>query len=217
MRLKVARKDAEDVGRRAADVDADRVDSLLPGDHLQDVADRSGRRHDRRVGPADELVVAGSVGHHVLEEQVVNPVASRPEIFPFEDRPQVGHHEQLDAVAQRITHQIGGVLIARVDQRHAIVLAEPRLRPGWSDPLGDLHDLGRVPAVGAAGDQNHVGPQLADPLNLLVRQPLVVGGDHVHDDRAGPERGPLALAAVISRTMPATIICSPPPALEVEM
>ncbi len=157
------------------------------------------------------------MGHHVVEEDVVNPVAGRPEVLMLEDRPQVGHHEQLHAVSERRPHEVGRVFIAGVDQRHLIVLAKTRLRTGRSDPLGNFHHFGRVSAVRAAGDQDHVGPQLADPLNLLVRQPLVVGGDHVHHDRPGSESGPFVLAAVISRTIPATIICRPPPALDVEI
>ena len=48
-----------------------------------------------------------------------------------------------------------------------------------------------VPAVDAAGEQDHVGAQVADALDLLVGQAAVVGGDDVHDDRAGAERGAL--------------------------
>ena len=91
----------------------------------------------------------------------------------------------------RFGHEAGRVFIAGVDQRHAVVFSETGLWAGRRDPLGDLDDFGRVSAVRPAGDQNHVGPQLADPLDLFVRQPLVVGGDHVHHNRPGSEGGPL--------------------------
>ncbi len=72
-------------------------------------------------------------------------------------------------------------------------------------------------AVDAAGEQDHVGAEVADAVDLLVREAPVVGGDDVHDDGAGAEGGALgALSPVIDLTTPVTIICSPPPALEVE-
>ncbi len=191
MRLNVPGEDAEDVGGRPADVDADRVDPFLLGDHLQNVAHGAGRRHDGCVRPANQLVVAGGVGHHVFEKDIVNAVARGPQVFALEHWSQVGDYEELDAIAQRVADEFARVLIAGVDQRHLVIRAEPRPRSGRGNPFGDFDHFGRVATVGAAREQNHVGPQLADALNLLVGEPLVVGGDHVHDDGPGPERGPL--------------------------
>ena len=39
--------------------------------------------------------------------------------------------------------------------------------------------------------KNHVGPHRPDPLDLFVREPPVVGGQDIDDDRAGAQRGPL--------------------------
>ena len=89
VRLNVAVEDAEHVGRRAADVHADHVDVVAPGDRLQDVADGARRRHDRRIGPLDQLVVARRLRHDVFEEQVVNRIARRAEVLALEHGPQV--------------------------------------------------------------------------------------------------------------------------------
>ena len=103
MRLNVAVEDAEDVGRRAADVDADHVDALRA------------RRSSAGCCPTapgvgmigasvqrDELVVARRMRHHVLEEQVVNRVAGRAEVLALQHRPQVVDDRQVDRVVERL-------------------------------------------------------------------------------------------------------------------
>ena len=165
--------------------------NVLPlGDRLKNVPHRPRRRHDGGVGPTDQLVVPRRVRHDVFEEHVVNLVPSRAEVFAFEHRPQIRDDRQVDAVVERLLHQRGGVLVAGVNHRHAVLAAEAGLRFRRGNQLGDFDDFLRRPAVGPAGDENHVGPEFADPLDLLVRLSTVVGGDDVHHNRPGPERGP---------------------------
>jgi hypothetical protein len=56
-------------------------------------------------------------------------------------------------------------------------------------------DAQDVAAVSAAREQDHVGPQLAQPADLLVGAAAIVQRDHVHDDRARTERGALRALA----------------------
>ena len=183
---------AENIGGRAADVDAHGVEAVARGDALQDVADGARRRHDRRVAPRDQLVVAGRVRHHMLEEDIVDLVARGPEVLPLERRTQVVDDGEVEAAVLRVAedraHLRRCVLVSRVDHGKLVFAAEARPRLRGRDLLCDLHDLLHVAAVGAARDQHHVGPQLADPLDALVRLALVVRGDRVHHDRARAER-----------------------------
>ncbi len=123
----------------------------------------------------------------MFEEQVVNRVAGRCQVLAFHGRPQVVHQRQFDAVVEGVGDPLSGVDVSSEDDRHAVLAAEPWLGLGRCDHLGDLDDVLSGPAIGATGDQDHVGSQFTNPLDLFVRQPLVVGGDGVHHDRPGPE------------------------------
>jgi len=46
-------------------------------------------------------------------------------------------------------------------------------------------------AIRAPGQQDHIRPKLSDALNLFMGAPPVVGGNHIHDDGAGAQGGPL--------------------------
>jgi hypothetical protein len=182
-------EDAEHVGGGAADVDADHVDLVALGQRRDDEAHRARGRHDRRVGPAHQLAVARRLGHHVLHEHVVDGVAGRRQVLGLERRPQVVDELQRDPALEDGPHVAAHRAVAGVDHRQIEAGAQPRPGLGRAQELGDRDDVLAGAAVGAAGQEDHVGPQLADALDLLVRQPAVVDRDRVHDDRAGTERG----------------------------
>ena len=127
----------------------------------------------------------------MLEEQVVDRIAGRCQVFLLHRRPQVLDQGEFDAVVKRVSDHFPCVNVAGEDHRHSVLAAETRLRLGGGHHLGDLNDMLRGAAICAAGDQDHVRPQFPDPLDLLVWQSLVVGGDGVHHDRPGSQCGSL--------------------------
>ena len=157
------------------------------------------------------------MGHDVLQEQIVDAIAGRAEVLELQRRPDVVHHRQRRGCIEHLFDQRRGFVVAGEDHRQLILPAEPRLRLRRGDEFGHLHDVPGRAAVGAAGEQHHVGPKFADALNFLVRLASIVRGEDVHDDRPGAEGGPLGARRGHPRTTPATIICSPPPALDVEI
>jgi hypothetical protein len=70
-----------------------------------------------------------------------------------------------------------GRRVAGVDDGQVEGVAQARPGLGGAQQLGDAHDMLFRSAIGAAGHEDHVGAELADALDLLVRQALVVGGD----------------------------------------
>ena len=129
--------------------------------------------------------------HDVFEKQIVNAVAGRGEVLPLQHGAQVLDDRQRADIPQHVLHECRCIAIPREDHRHLVLPAEPGLRLGGSDQFRKLHDMRLRPAVGPARKQNHVGPQLANPLNLLERLSLVVRGERLHHDRAGPKSRPL--------------------------
>ena len=186
-----ALEDGKHVGRRAADVHADQVDPLLLRDGLHDEAHRGRRRHDRRAGPRNQLLVARRLGHDVLEEQIVDLVAGGREVLLFQRRPQVLRDGQGRLLRKNLRDALARLLVAGVDQRQVIAHAQARAGLGGGNVFRHLHHVHDRAAVRAARQQNHVRPQGADALDLLVRQAAVVRGQHVHDDRPRPEGAPL--------------------------
>ena len=194
------------------------VDPLPLGDRLEDVADRAGRRHDRRVGPLHQLVVARRVRHHVLEEQVVDRVAGRAEVLALQHRPQVVDDREVERLVERRCDERRRVLVAGVDDRQLVRAAEPRLRlaPARSARRSRTTCVVVPPSVppeirimsGRSSRMRWIcscGRRLSfEAMTSMTIAPA-------------PSAARLALAAVISATTPATIICRPPPALEVEM
>ena len=165
---------------------------MLPlGDRFHDHADRRRRRHDRGTGHLDQLLVARRLLHDMFEKQIVNLVPGRREILPFEHRTDVVGQHQRSLLAKNLLHLRLRVFIARVDQRELVGGSEPRARLRGCNVLGHLDHVGDRAAVRPAGHQNHVGPHRANTLDLFMRQPAVVRREHVDDDRARPERGPL--------------------------
>ena len=125
--------------------------------------------------------------HDVFEKQIVNAVAGRGEVLSLQHGTQVLDDRQRTDIPQHVLHERRRLAIPRVDHRHLVLPAEPGLRLGGSDQFRKLHDVRLRPAIGSSREQDHVGPQLANPLNLLERLPLVVGGERLHHDRAGSE------------------------------
>ena len=70
-------------------------------------------------------------------------------------------------------------------------MTQPRLGVRGQQHLGDFDKVLDRAAVGSAGNEDHVRPQLADALDFLVVLAAVVDGDNVDDDGSGAQRGPL--------------------------
>ena len=178
---------AEYIGRGAPDVHPDHVDALLAGDGLHDLSHGPGRGHDRRAGPLHQLAVPGGLGHHVLQKEVVDDLPRRPQVLPFEHRAKVLGQGQGGLGAEHLLDLLPGILVAGVDHRQPEAGPEAGSGIGRSDEFGQLHHVAHRAPVRAAGEQDHVGPQLADALDLLVGQAAVVGRQHIHHDRAGAQ------------------------------
>ncbi len=184
-----AAEDAEYVCGGAADVHADEVDPFSLRYAFHDAADSRRGGHDGGAGPLHEFFVAGGVGHDVLEEELLDVLAGRAEIFLLEAGPDVLDDAQGGHVAEHGADVVPCVAVAGVDDGQAEGAAEPGPGPGGADELCQLHHVRDRAAIRAAAQQDHVGAQGADAGYLLVRQAAVVGGDHVHHDGAGPEGG----------------------------
>ena len=117
---------------------------------------------------------------------------ARAEVLTLEHGPKVFDDLQVEtALAEDMRDRVPRLDVARVDDRHRISAAKARLRLGRRNQFGDLNHLVGRPTVGTAGDENHVGSEVADTLDLVVRTPPVIGRDDVHDDGTGPECSPL--------------------------
>ena len=207
-------EDAEDVGRGPADVHADHVDPLLFGDPLQDVPHRPRGGHDGGVGPLDQPVVAGSMRHDVFQKEVMDLVPG-----PDPDSPVPGP----DAGWERRR--------AGPTRRRSAPPAAPR--PGSPPKITGIRYSAPKRGWGRAGAMSSaicttcrvVPPSVPPEISTMsgrssrIRWICSWGRRRSLEARTSmtmapaPRAARLALAAVISRTTPATIIWRPPPAL----
>ena len=110
----------------------------------------------------------------MFEKEVVDLVAGRSEVLAFQHRANViGDHERR-FLTQNLLDSIPSVFVAGVDQRELITHSQPGTGISRRDVFGHLHYVGHGPAIRPAGEQDHVGTERADTLNLLVRQAAVV-------------------------------------------
>ena len=113
------------------------------------------------------------------------------QVLMLERGAQVLHHPQVDLRPNQLLDRGARLPVAGVDHWDARADAQARARVGREHHLGQVDQVADRAAVGAARHQQHVRPQSPDALHLLVILAAVIHGDHVHDDRAGPECGPL--------------------------
>ena len=184
-------KDTEDVGGGPANVDRQSILALTFRDGGQDVPHRTWGRHDWRTGPAHQLVVARSLGHHMLKEHVMDGVSCGTKVFLFQSGAKVVHALQVDRLIKSVVDRTAGILVARKNHRHHKLAAEAGLRTSRRDAFGNFGDFLFVATIGSPREKNHVGTQLTDALDLLVWLPPIVGRDGVHHNGPRPQSGPL--------------------------
>ena len=184
-------EDRKHISRCPADVYADDVDTLAPSHGLDDHAHCCRGRDDWRAGPGDELLVAWSLSHDVFKEQVVNFVTGRQQVLALEDWPDVVGDRQRRFVAQDLLDLGPCLFVAGVDDRQLVTNAQARFWVSSGDVLGNLDHVRDRAAVGAAGEQDHVRPEMTDTFDFLVARPAVIRRQHVHHDCAGAQSAAL--------------------------
>ena len=180
-------KDGEHVCRGASDIDADQVPVLPFGNGFHDQAHCGRGRHNRGACPAHQLLVPGCLGHHVLQEEIVNLVPRRGKVLALQDRPEVLRHDQGGFLGQHFRDPLPSVLVAGINQGNGIPHTQPRSRFGRRNVLSQLHHMGDGPSIGAARQQDHIRAKGSYPLNLLVWEAAVVRGQNVHHDGTGTQ------------------------------
>ncbi len=180
--VEAPRGDAEDVGGRAADVHREYVlaQMLRRGPHLQPDGRRGGQHRGSR--PAQQVGVARGARHDVLHEQLVDDLTGGADRLARQGGAHVAGHAHLDPWPQRGRHGGPGRAITRVDHR--------RRATRRGHPLSHLGDARQRSALGAASQQNHVGPQAAQPRDALVGRETVVQAEAATDDGAGGQGRP---------------------------
>ena len=188
--IEVFTEHTEDVGGGPTDIHPYGIDAGFIGHPFENGSDRSRSGHDVGVDPFHQPGVAGRLLHDVLQEQVVDALAGGQQDFFFQGWAQVIDDAQTGLAAQHPGHLIPAGPVAGIDDRQAIVGPQSRLGIGSRNGLGNLDHLVGPGAVDLAGDQYHVGSELADAFDALVGQAPVVEGDDIHHDGAGPQGGP---------------------------
>ena len=113
------------------------------------------------------------------------------QVLSLKNGPHVVDDGERDRVIERLRDQCSCVFVAREDHGEFVVAAETRSRLGRGDEFGDLQDVLLSPAVRSSGHDHHVGSQLADAGDLLMRTPPIIRGNHIQHNRPRPQRGPL--------------------------
>jgi len=121
----------------------------------------------------------------------VNFVSRRRQIFALQHRTDVVGDDQCHLLTKHLGDLRTGVFVARVDQWELVGGAKARARLGRRDILRHFDHVRDGAPIGSPRHQNHVRPHGANTLDLFVREPSVVGGQHVDDDGPGAQRGPL--------------------------
>ena len=172
-----------------ADIDADHLDVLQVSDGLHNRTDRTRGGHDRRISPRHQFLVPGCLLHHMFQEQVMDRLAGGQQVFPFQHRSQVVDNREIDLLFQCLLDQLARFLVAGINNRQVVAGTKTRFRIGGADQFGDFDDMSSRAAINTAGEQDHIGTQVANPFDLLVWLPLVIGGDYVHHNGAGTQGG----------------------------
>jgi len=82
-------KDRKHVRRCAADVDADQIEVLTPGNGFHDQADSGRGRHDGGARHVDQFLVSRSLLHHVFQEEIMDLVSGGSQVFLFQHGPDI--------------------------------------------------------------------------------------------------------------------------------
>ena len=118
-------------------------------------------------------------------------IACRRQILNIQCGPDVVRDVQLNAIAQRFLNMLTRLLVAGIDDRQLECGAQARAGASRGNEFGESHHMLNGAAIGAAGEQDHVGTQRSDALDLLMVRASIAAGEHIHHDRAGAECSPL--------------------------
>src|SRR6478609_3457855 len=184
-------KDRKDVRRCAPDVDADQIEVLTPRNGFHDETYRGRSRHSGGARHVDQLLVSRGLLHHVLEKEIMDLVPGGSQVFLLQDRPNIFRDLKGRLVAEDFLYLRLCILVSRINQRQLVGYAKPWTRLGSGDVLRHLDDVRDGAAIGAARHEDHVRPHRANALDFLMRQPTIIGSQHVDHDRAGAQRCPL--------------------------
>ncbi len=158
------------------------------GNRFHNHADGSRRRHNRRTGHLNQLLVAGSLLHHMFEKEIVDLMPSRCQILPLQDRTNIVGHLQGRFLAEDLPHRPLRLFVTGIDQWKFV--GRPESGPWFRrrDILRHFHDMGHCSSVRPAGHQNHIRPHRPNAFDLFIRQTSIVRCQHIDHNRPGTQR-----------------------------
>ena len=101
--------------------------------------------------------------------------------------PDVRYRVVQKAIEEGLANVLLRAAIAGVDQGHSCLRIELGMQIALHQQLGQKDRSGQGIAVKPAREEDHVGPQALEVLDLPVRTAPVVHGQRFQDDRAGAE------------------------------
>ncbi len=93
----------------------------------------------------------------MFQEEVVDNLARRSEVFAFEPRADIVREFQCGFFAQDLLNVLPGVSVSGIDHRKPKTGAEPGFGVRCGDELGEFHHVAHGTAVRSAGEKHHVG------------------------------------------------------------
>ena len=119
-------KNAENIRCGTADIYANNIYLFPLGYGLKDVTHCSGCWHDRSVSPFDKFIVSRGMSHDVLQEEIVNGITSRTEIFPLQNWPEIFHYLKLKSILENTLHVFHSFIVAGINNGELILFSETR-------------------------------------------------------------------------------------------
>src|SRR3989304_1637307 len=114
------------------------------------------------------------MSHYMFHKEVMDHVAGRTEVFPFENWAEVFYDRKACLLSESFIHNISCFPVPGKDNRKVISGAKPGLRVSGTDQFRKFCHVGDGPPVNPSRKEDHIGSEFSNSFYSLMRKPPII-------------------------------------------